>query len=116
MAKKQANSAAVVVPIAEPVNDISPIEQTVNAFEYAAWHFGSAFARWRRDCLIAMPANTLTGATGQATFSEISFAFRVTPAIVVTAMIFAAWMGFLGGLLPAMRAARMPITSALRAV
>jgi putative ABC transport system permease protein len=67
-------------------------------------------------CLIAMPANTLTGATGQATFSEISFAFRVTPAIVVTAMIFAAWMGFLGGLLPAMRAARMPITSALRAV
>ena len=45
-------------------------------------------------CLIAMPANTLTGATGQATFSEISFAFRVTPAIVVTAMIFAAWMGF----------------------
>jgi len=67
-------------------------------------------------CLIAMPANTLTGATGQATFSEISFAFRVTPAIVVTAMIFAAWMGFLGGLMPAMRAARMPITSALRAV
>jgi hypothetical protein len=31
-------------------------------------------------------------------------------------MIFAAWMGFLGGLLPAVRAARMPITSALRAV
>lgn len=67
-------------------------------------------------CLIAMPANTLTGATGQATFSEIAFAFRVTPAIVISAMIFAAWMGFLGGLLPAVRAARMPITSALRAV
>jgi putative ABC transport system permease protein len=67
-------------------------------------------------CLIAMPANTLTGATGQATFSEISFAFRVTPAIVISAMIFAAWMGFLGGLLPAIRAARMPITAALRAV
>jgi len=67
-------------------------------------------------CLIAMPANTLTGANGQATFSEIAFAFRVTPAIVISAMIFAAWMGFLGGLLPAVRAARMPITSALRAV
>jgi putative ABC transport system permease protein len=65
-------------------------------------------------CLIAMPANSLTGATGQATFSEIAFAFRVTPAIVISAMIFAAWMGFLGGLLPAVRAARMPITSALR--
>ena len=61
MAKKPANSAAVVVPIAEPINDISPIEQTVNAFEYAAWHFGLAFARWRRDCLIAMPANSLGG-------------------------------------------------------
>ena len=61
MAKKPANSAAVVVPVAEPINDISPIEQTVNAFEYAAWHFGSAFARWRRDCLIAMPANSLGG-------------------------------------------------------
>ncbi len=65
-------------------------------------------------CLIAMPANSLTGATGQATFSEISFAFRVTPTIVVAALIFAAWMGFLGGLLPAVRAARMPITAALR--
>jgi putative ABC transport system permease protein len=67
-------------------------------------------------CVIAMPANTLSGATGQATFSEIAFAFRVTPAIVITALIFAAWLGFLGGLLPAVRAARMPITSALRAV
>ena len=43
------------------VRDISPIEQTVNAFEYAAWHFGSAFARWRHDCLGATPANALGG-------------------------------------------------------
>lgn len=63
MAKKPANSAAAVVPINEPINDISPIEQTVNAFEYAAWHFGSAFARWRRDCLIAMPAANSLGGT-----------------------------------------------------
>jgi putative ABC transport system permease protein len=75
-----------------------------------------AIAAGLLGCLIAMPANSLTGATGQATFSEISFAFRVTPAIVISALIFAAWMGFLGGLLPAFRAARMPITSALRAV
>ncbi len=73
-----------------------------------------AIAAGLLGCLIAMPANSLTGATGQATFSEISFAFRVTPGIVVAAMIFAAWMGFLGGLLPALRAARMPITAALR--
>ena len=61
MAKKQASSAAVVVQIAEPANDISPIEQGVNAFEDAAWHLGSAFARWRRDCLGAMPASALAG-------------------------------------------------------
>ena len=63
MAKKQAKSASVTViaPVAEPTVDVSPIEQSVNAFEYAAWHFGSAFARWRRDCLIAMPANSLGG-------------------------------------------------------
>jgi hypothetical protein len=47
VAKKQAKSASVTViaPVAEPAVDISPIEQSVNAFEYAAWHFGSAFAR-----------------------------------------------------------------------
>lgn len=61
MAKKQANNVQKVAPAPEPIVDISPIEQTVNAFEYAAWHFGSAFARWRRDCLGAMPATALGG-------------------------------------------------------
>lgn len=61
MTKKQPASAPVLALIAEPAADISPIEQTVNAFEYAAWHFGSAFARWRRDCLTATPANALGG-------------------------------------------------------
>ena len=64
MAKKQAAAAHATASVAEPVADISPIEQTVNAFEYAAWHFGSAFARWRRDCLSAMPANALGGTEG----------------------------------------------------
>ena len=61
MAKKQAVSAQIAAVITEPIAEISPIEQTVNAFEYAAWHFGSAFARWRRDCLVAMPASALGG-------------------------------------------------------
>jgi len=40
VAKKQAKSASVTViaPVAEPTVDISPLEQSVNAFEYAAWH------------------------------------------------------------------------------
>lgn len=52
--------------------------------------------------------------TGNVTFSEIAFAFRVTPPAVVAGMIFAVFMGVLGGLLPAFRAARMPITMAFR--
>lgn len=53
-------------------------------------------------------------ATGNVTFSEIAFAFRVTPPALVAGMIFAVFMGVLGGLLPAFRAARMPITMAFR--
>jgi putative ABC transport system permease protein len=65
-------------------------------------------------CLLALPANNLSGSTGQVTFSDLSFAFRVTPPTLVMGMTFAVIMGFVGGLLPAVRAARMPITAALR--
>ena len=59
--------------------------------------------------------NGFTTATGQTqSFSEIAFAFRITPQIVVTGMVLAVLMGVLGGLLPALRGARLPITSALR--
>jgi putative ABC transport system permease protein len=67
-------------------------------------------------CLLAFPMNGFTTGTGQTqSFSEIAFAFRITPEIVLTGMAFAVVMGILGGLLPALRGARMPITSALRA-
>ena len=65
-------------------------------------------------CLIALPANGLTAATGNVTFSELAFAFRVTPPALVAGMVFALVMGFVGGLLPALRAARLPIARALR--
>jgi len=66
-------------------------------------------------CLLAFPMNGYSTGTGQTqSFSEIAFAFRVTPAIVLTGMAFAVAMGLLGGLLPALRGARMAITSALR--
>jgi putative ABC transport system permease protein len=48
------------------------------------------------------------------TFSEMSFKFHMSPGVVVAAMLFAVVMGFAGGLLPAMRAARMPIVRATR--
>ena len=48
------------------------------------------------------------------TFSQVAFAFRVTPQLLVTGLIYALTMGLIGGLLPAIRAARLPIPSALR--
>jgi putative ABC transport system permease protein len=48
------------------------------------------------------------------TFSQIAFAFAVTPHLLLTATIWAAAIGFLGGLFPAIRAARLPIATALR--
>jgi len=66
-------------------------------------------------CLLAFPMNGYSTGTGQTqSFSEIAFNFRITPGIVMSAVVFAAIMGVIGGLLPAMRAARLPITSALR--
>ena len=66
-------------------------------------------------CLIAIPMNGFTAGTGQTqSFSELAFAFKITPGIVLTGMTFAALMGLIGGLLPAVRASQMPITKALR--
>jgi putative ABC transport system permease protein len=47
-------------------------------------------------------------------FSQVTFAFKVTPALLVLGIIWATVIGFVGGLLPAIRAVRMPIASALR--
>ncbi|TLD69567.1 ABC transporter permease [Phragmitibacter flavus] len=48
------------------------------------------------------------------TFSQVTFAFAVTPALLLQAIIWASILGLLGGLFPAIRAARLPIASALR--
>jgi putative ABC transport system permease protein len=66
-------------------------------------------------CLLALPANGVTAATAGANFSELAFAFRITPLALGLGGFFAVLMGMLGGLLPAFRAARLPITNALRA-
>jgi putative ABC transport system permease protein len=65
-------------------------------------------------CLIALPANGITSAAGGANFAEVAFAFRITPASLIAGMTLAVLMGIAGGLLPSLRAARLPITSALR--
>ena len=48
------------------------------------------------------------------TFSQVAFAFAVTPGLIVAGIVYALLMGLLGGLLPAVRAARLPIVAALR--
>ncbi|HEY7924963.1 MAG TPA: FtsX-like permease family protein [Vicinamibacteria bacterium] len=74
-----------------------------------------AFIGGAIGCLLAFPMNGFSTGTGQTqSFSEIAFNFRITPGIVLVGMTFAVVMGILGGLLPALRGARMPITSALR--
>jgi putative ABC transport system permease protein len=47
-------------------------------------------------------------------FSQVAFAFAVTPSLLARGMFFAVVMGLLGGLFPAVRAARMPVVTALR--
>ncbi len=49
------------------------------------------------------------------TFSELAFTFTLTPGIGVKALVFSLVMGFLGGVLPATRAARLDIIESLRA-
>jgi putative ABC transport system permease protein len=49
-------------------------------------------------------------------FSQVAFAFAVTPSLLAMALLYAVLMGFFGGLLPAIRAARLPIVTALRQI
>nr|WP_315391745.1 ABC transporter permease [uncultured Duganella sp.] len=53
--------------------------------------------------------------TNFQSFSELAFGFRLTADIVVKTLVFSLVMGFIGGVLPALRAARMKIVDALRA-
>ena len=66
-------------------------------------------------CLLALPLNGIeTGTTNFQTFTEIAFAFRVTPTVLVTAVLFSVALGLFGGAVPAWRAARMTAIDALR--
>jgi putative ABC transport system permease protein len=65
--------------------------------------------------LVVLPLNGLTTSTMNfQTFSNLAFAFKITPDLLVKGVIFALVMGVVGGLFPAIRAARMPVATALR--
>jgi putative ABC transport system permease protein len=59
--------------------------------------------------------NNMVVSTLGANFTQVVFRFAVTPALVVDGLIIAVAIGMVGGFLPALRAARLPVTTALRA-
>jgi putative ABC transport system permease protein len=66
-------------------------------------------------CIAVLPLNGFTAGTmNWQTFSHLAFAFRVTPGLLLAGVIFALFMGFVGGVLPAVRAARLQVAHALR--
>jgi putative ABC transport system permease protein len=64
--------------------------------------------------LLVLPLNGFTTGISSTTFSEIAFRFRVTPSIMLAGLVFALIMGAVGGLFPAVNAARKQILAALR--
>lgn len=74
-----------------------------------------ALAGGALGCLIALPINGITtSTTNWSSFSEVAFAFRVTPVGMVVGMIFAALLGVVGGFLPAVKAGRQSLAATLR--
>ena len=74
-------------------------------------------------CALALLAQWLCLAFGVhfgtlsiATFSEVVFQFRITPALVFEGMAFAIIVGIVGSFFPAIRAARLPVIAALKSV
>jgi putative ABC transport system permease protein len=66
--------------------------------------------------LLALPLNFVsTGTSNWVTFSEIAFNFRVTLDLMLWALLFGGIIGFVGSLLPSIRASRFKIVDALRA-
>ena len=66
-------------------------------------------------CFSVLRLNGLTTSTMNfQTFSNLAFAFKITPELLAKGILFALVMGLIGGLLPAVRAARLPVATALR--
>lgn len=66
-------------------------------------------------CVLVLPLNGVrSGTTNFESFTEVAFAFRVTPGLLGISAAVAVLLGLLGGALPAWRASRLPPTAALR--
>jgi len=75
------------------------------------------FLGWVIGMLPASLLNFITLSTiNWSSFAEITFRFTLTPGILLKSLAFGLGMGLVGGLLPALKAARLPLIDALRAV
>lgn len=68
---------------------------------------GALLAWWAFDGFRAATLNF-------SSFSQVAFAFEVSPSLLARGILFALVIGFVGGLFPALRAARQPVSAALR--
>jgi putative ABC transport system permease protein len=74
------------------------------------------FLGWLLGLLPASLLNFITLSTvNWSNFAELSFKFALTPGILLKSLLFGLGMGLVGGLLPALKAARLPLLEALRA-
>ena len=68
-------------------------------------------------CLLALPVNGITtGTMNWQTFSHLAFAFRITPDLLGLGLAFSVLMGLVGGVPPAIRAARANVSRTLRSL
>lgn len=73
-------------------------------------------AGWALGLIPASLLNFYTLSTlNWSSFAELTFRFTLTPGIILQSLVFGVGMGLLGGLLPALKAARLPLLEALRA-
>ena len=70
---------------------------------------GGSLAWWAFDGYQAATINWQT-------FSQVAFAFDVTPSLLIQGIFYATVIGVIGGFFPALRAARMPVATALREI
>lgn len=65
--------------------------------------------------ILVLPLNNFTASTlNWQTFSQVAFAFRITPDLILMGILSSVIVGLLGGFIPSLRAARMPLATALR--
>ena len=95
--------------------DLGRMQQQFEPLSRSVRDLGDGLATFDRAVLAYLLFNNLAVSTLGSNFTQVVFNFKVTPALVGRGLVIAVVIGMVGGFLPALRAARMPVTTALRA-